>query len=107
MPRPKRPPRARTVERRTRRADDKLAHSKRKLLDLTPGGTRALPLDVSSAALVEPKARSVLCPRCDEPFTLEAHEAHVSDGTRLREARLHCWICGERRSMWFRVIRAS
>lgn len=107
MSRAKRPPRARTVERRTRHADDKLARSKTKLLDLMPGGARTSPLDVSSAALVEPKARSVLCPRCDEPFTLEAHEAHASDGARLREARLRCRICGERRSMWFRVIAAS
>jgi hypothetical protein len=107
MARPKRPPRARTVERRTRQADDKLARSKAKLLDLMPGGAPSNPLDVPSAALVEPKARSVLCPRCDEPFTLEAHEAHATDGARLREARLRCRLCGERRSMWFRVIAAS
>lgn len=107
MSRPKRPPRTRTLVRRTRRVDDKLARAKSKLLDMLPGGTRALPLEVASATLVEPKARSVECPRCDEPFTLEAHEAHSGDGGRLREARLHCRLCGERRSMWFRVVAPS
>jgi len=107
MARAKRTPRLRTLERRSRNLDDKLVRNKSKMLDLLPGGTRQLPLDVSSASLVEPKARSVRCPRCDEPFTVEAHEAHADDGARLREARLHCRICDERRSMWFRVVGAS
>lgn len=107
MARAKRTPRIRTLERRSRLIDDKLARNKAKLLDLMPGGTAELPLDVPSAALVEPKARSVQCPRCDEPFTLEAHEAHSGEAGRLREARLHCRLCGSRRSMWFRVVAAS
>src|SRR5690349_19497384 len=107
MARAKRTPRLRTLERRSRNLDDKLVRTKAKMLDLLPGGTRELPLDVSSAALVEPKARSVRCPRCDEPFTLEAHEAHSGDGGRLREARLLCRICGDGRSMWFRVVGPS
>jgi hypothetical protein len=107
MSRAKRPPRARTVARQSRQSDDKLVRARAKLLDLLPGGTREAPLDVASAALVEPKARSVQCPRCDEPFTLEAHEAHTGNQGRLREARLRCRICGDRRSMWFRIVAAS
>jgi hypothetical protein len=107
MARAKRPPRARTVARQTRQSDDRFVRAKAKLLDLLPGGTREHPLDVASAALVEPKARSVQCPRCDEAFTLEAHEAHLGDQGRLREARLRCRLCGDRRSMWFRIVAPS
>jgi hypothetical protein len=49
----------------------------------------------------------VLCPRCDEPFMLENHVAHGEDRGRLREALLECRLCGEHRSMWFRIIAPS
>jgi hypothetical protein len=105
--RPKRTPRTRTVERLRRAADDKFARAKRKLLDLEPGGSEAHPLEVATASVVEPKAKSVLCPRCDEPFQLENHVAHGEDRGRLREAQLECRLCGERRSMWFRISAPS
>jgi hypothetical protein len=105
--RPKRTPRPRTLERVKRSADDKLARAKRKLLDLEPGGSEARPLEVATAAVIEPKAKSVLCPRCDEPFLLENHVAHGEDRGRLREALLECRLCGEHRSMWFRIIAPS
>lgn len=107
MSRPKRTPRPRTLERIRRAADDKLARAKRKLLDLEPGGTEAHPLEVSTASVIEPKARSVRCPRCDEPFQLESHVAHGDERGRLREVRLECRLCGERRSMWFRISAPS
>jgi hypothetical protein len=78
-----------------------------KLMDLEPGGSPERPLDVATAALVEPKARSVPCPRCEDPFDVEAHEAHTDTHGRLREAKLRCRTCGLTRSLWFRIVAPS
>ena len=107
MSRPKRTARARTLDRRAHAANEKLALAKKKLMDLEPGGTEAYPIEVPTAAVIEPRARGVACPRCDEPFHVESHDAHVDPHGRLREARLRCRLCGERRSLWFRISAPS
>lgn len=107
MSRPKRPPRPRTVERRAVRASEKLVQARSKLLDLEPGGSSKHPIDIATPAVVETRARSLECPRCDEPFELVAHEAHADGGVRLREAKLRCRSCGLTRSLWFRVALPS
>lgn len=107
MARRKRPLRARTVARRLRIADEKLVRARHKLLDLEAGGSARRPVDVTTASLVEPNAKAVRCPRCDEPFELESHEAHSDERGRLREARLRCRVCGDRRSVWFRIVAPS
>jgi hypothetical protein len=108
MARAKRTPRARTERRRARAENDRFVQAKRKLYDLEPGGSRERPIDVPTPALVEPKAKSLSCPRCDALFGVEAHEAHADDEHgRLREAKLHCLVCGERRSLWFRIVAPS
>ena len=107
MSRPKRTPRARTVLRRQRVADERLVRARTKLLELEPGGTTARPIEVPTPAVIEPKARSVRCPRCDEPFELVDHQAHTDEHGRLREAKLECRFCGMRRSLWFRISAPS
>jgi hypothetical protein len=107
MSRPKRPPRPRTLARQRHAANEKLVQAERKLFALEPGGSPERPLDIPSAAVIEPKARSARCPRCDEPFELAAHEAHTDEHGRLREVRLACRSCGERRSLWFRISAPS
>ncbi len=99
----KRPARTRT-ERRTRaRQLEKLAAQRERLLALEPGGTPERPIEISSASLVEPRAAGMRCPRCDEPFRVEAHNAPSSEGMRLREAVVRCGTCGTQRSLWFRL----
>jgi hypothetical protein len=78
-----------------------------KLMDLEPGGSPSLPLDVTTAALVEPRARSVRCPRCDEAFDVASHEAHTDEHGRLREVLLRCRSCGLERTLWFRIVPPS
>jgi len=101
--RQKRPPRPRTLQRQQQVLSEKLAGARRKLLDLEAGGTPAHPMEVGTPAVIEPMATSIHCPACDGPFELESHEAHADGHTRLREARVRCRACGERRSLWFRV----
>ncbi len=107
MARPKRPVRGRTALRRARTENEKLVRARDKLIDLAPGGTPARPIDVPTSAVVEPKASAVMCPRCDEPFFVESHEAVTTEHGRLREAKLRCKTCGRERSLWFRVVAPS
>lgn len=108
MARAKRPVRTRTIKRQARAENDRWVQAKRRLLELEPGGAPERPIDVTTAALVEPKAKSVTCPRCGELFAVDEHEAHADhEHGRLREAKLRCTVCGERRSLWFRIVPPS
>ena len=107
MARPKRPARARTIQRQAQLASDKLARARNRLIDLAPGGSEAYPADVPTASLVEPKAEAVACPRCETPFTVETHEAVTTEHGRLREVTVHCKACGTRRLLWFRIVAPS
>lgn len=99
----KRHERARTERRTQARQVEKLTAQRERLFSLQPGGTPERPIDVSSASLVEPRAASMHCPRCDEPLRIEAHNAPSSEGMRLREAVVRCPRCGRQRSIWFRL----
>jgi hypothetical protein len=107
MARAKRPLRTRTIKRRARAANDRWVQAKRRLYDLEPGGLPERPIDVPTPALVEPKAKSLSCPRCDAFFVVDQHAAHTDGYGRLREAKLLCKACGERRSLWFRIVSPS
>ena len=82
-----------------------LVEARRRLLDLASGGSPARPLEVGTAAVVEPKATSTPCPRCSGAFGVLVHSAHL--GSRLREVQLGCRHCGERRTVWFRINAPS
>ncbi|HVW29891.1 MAG TPA: hypothetical protein VHC69_31225 [Polyangiaceae bacterium] len=100
-PKPKRP---RTLRREASRAAADLARDRERLFKLSPGGRSESPIDVASASVVEIRAASVPCPRCDGEQLVEEHVAIAgSDGARLREVRLRCRRCGSKRSMWFRL----
>ena len=107
MARAKRPLRTRTIKRQARAEQDRWVQAKRRLLDLEPGGSPERPIEVPTPAIVEPKAKSLSCPRCDEPFFVDEHVAHTDGHGRLREAKLRCKVCGERRSLWFRIVPPS
>jgi hypothetical protein len=80
-----------------------LARARERLFELEPGATRARPVEVSTAAVIEPKAESTLCPRCNGYFEVEEHEAHSGARSRVRELKVRCRFCGGRRSLWFRI----
>ena len=82
-----------------------LARARTQLFELDPGGSRARPVEVTTASVIEPKAENMLCPRCDGHFAVEEHEAHAQG--RLRELKVACRHCGARRSLWFRINAPS
>lgn len=84
-----------------------LARERLQLFELEPGATRARPVEVSFAAVIEPRAESTRCPRCSGRFEVEEHEAHSSAHSRVRELKVRCRFCGDRRSLWFRINAPS
>jgi hypothetical protein len=79
-----------------------------KLARLERGGTAEHPIDVTSAAIVEPHARSVPCARCGEqPTRVEEHEASEIGGRRLRVLRMMCPRCGAERPLYFQIVLPS
>lgn len=100
--------RSRTTRREADRAAEKLASARERLARLEPGGTPAHPIDVVTAAVVEPHARSLPCPRCGtQPTRIEDHEAREVEGRRLRVVRILCPRCGAERAVYFRIVAAS
>jgi hypothetical protein len=107
MSKRKPPERARTARRSALRASDKLARQRERLFLLEPGGSVERPIDVESSSVVEPRASALECPRCQVPFRVEAHRAPSSPGMRLRQAEVSCPRCGQKRSIWFRLVGES
>jgi hypothetical protein len=99
-PKPKRP---RTVQREAARRFAALARDGERLFAGGPGGNPERPIDIDSAAVVEPRARSTPCPRCGGEHNVDEHAAVTRDNGRLREAKLRCRRCGTTRSLWFRL----
>lgn len=99
----KKPKRARTIRREAQRAAADLMDKRERLFALETGGSPERPIDVEAASVVEVRAQSVRCPRCDGVHRVAEHAAVVVRGSRLREARLVCRQCGSRRSLWFRL----
>jgi uncharacterized protein with PIN domain len=74
-----------------------------RLFLLEPGGSSARPLDVKSAAIVETRAESIVCPRCDGRLQTVQHDALTVDTVRLRRVHARCQGCGSERDVWLRV----
>jgi hypothetical protein len=105
--------RARTERREAERAAEKLARQREKLAAMAPGGSPDLPIDVTTAAVIEPQARSAACPRCgvEGAARVLEHEAKtvLLDGgeRRLRVVKVGCTRCGASRPVYFRIVEPS
>lgn len=90
-----------------RKADQKLQRildARERLFQLGPGGSPENPIVLGSASLVESRATSTPCPRCDEPgLRVEEHTAETVGGVRLRTVRVRCSRCGSERRLWFKL----
>lgn len=68
-----------------------------------PGGAADHPLDVSSASVVDVKARAAVCLRCGGELQRERDQATSTPRGVLREIALVCRVCHGGRTIWFRV----
>lgn len=96
--------RPRVAARRAQRFDEKLAEARQKLFCAVPGGAADRPLEVSTAALVEPRAGAVRCPLCAGELRVKEHEAATHGGVSLRVLAMACFLCGGRQSLYFRIV---
>jgi hypothetical protein len=72
----------------------------------SPGGLPSHPIEVTSAAAVDPRAESEPCRVCGGRLHVEAHDALQLGGTSLRRVRLHCGSCGRASELFFRLRSA-
>ena len=91
----------RTARRAQERAARDLVHDREKLAALSPGGTRARPMEVGSAAVVEPRINSLACPQCEGRYRVLDHR---SVGSGIREVDVRCTTCSTPRTLWFKLV---
>jgi hypothetical protein len=97
------PKRARTARREQQRQLKKGVEQRERLASAAPAGSPEQALSVSSASVVEIRARAIPCPQCGGAFDVEAHDADVRGGDLLRVVRVSCRLCHARRKLWFKV----
>ena len=92
----------RTLRRSLERNERKLAKARRKLWALQPGGSPEDPLIVSTAAVIESRASSQLCPDCGGPLAVHEHRADMA--AQLRVVELRCKRCGAPSTQYFSIV---
>ncbi len=85
------------------RAREKIADASEKLARLEPGGAPERPIEIETASLVEPHARSIPCLRCGHEVRVVDHEAKTIGERRLRVVRTKCTRCGAIRVFYMRI----
>jgi hypothetical protein len=93
---------ARVAEAEVREAEDLRSRQEARM----PGGSPSHPIEVASAAVIEPRAASLPCPRCGSPAHVDEHAVDTHGDQRLRITRMRCGTCGHRRPLYF-LVRSS
>ncbi len=99
----KKPPRARTARRQQELKAKKLVHQLDRLADEAPGGAEDRPIEVQSAAVIEPRAKSTPCPLCAGELDIVEHAALRG----LRPVQVKCRQCHIGRTLWFKLVIAQ
>ena len=87
------------------RAVAELESRTRAALD-APGGLPNHPIEVRSAAAVEPRAESEPCRICGGRLHTESHDVVPLGSTTLRRVHLRCGSCGRPSELFFRLREA-
>jgi hypothetical protein len=98
-----RPPRPRRQRREQERALQKQVERAERAAAELPGGAPDRPIEVTSAAVVDTKARAVPCVRCGGSLEPRGDRASSTPRGVLREIELACRQCHGRRTLWFRI----
>lgn len=72
-----------------------------RLAALLPGGSRDRPIELGSAAVIEPRVGSMNCPHCGSTYRIDEHERAASG---VRRVDVTCRRCAAPRSIWFRLV---
>lgn len=71
-----------------------------------PGASPGSPLEVFSAAAVEPRVEALPCPRCGGRCHVIEHAVHHTGEARLRRVTTRCGGCGDQRDVFLRLREA-
>jgi len=99
----KKPPRPRTARRAAAQVSRRAVERVERLGTQLPGGAPEQPLRVTSASVVEVRARAMRCLVCEGELELRAHLAEPEGPGDLRRVELSCRACGRARRLWFRI----
>lgn len=95
--------RARTVRREADRGAKKDRTTLERVYALEKGGAPDRPIEVSTAALVEPDAKGRACPYCGGEARVDDHQVEEHGGRRLRVASLICKLCHSPFKRWYAI----
>jgi hypothetical protein len=98
------PERARTRLRQEQRLARKQVKQTARLGTMLPGGAADRPIEVTSAAVIEVRARARRCLHCDGELELRGDRATSTARGVLREVTLLCRRCHAPVCLWFRVV---
>jgi hypothetical protein len=93
--------RPRTDRRERERELRRSVREREKLAAASPGGASDHPIVVTSASVIEGRARGTPCVQCGSDLILGDHTAEVHQGQSLRLVRLVCRLCHAPRALWF------
>ena len=93
--------RARTTARQKQREVAKLADKLDKLVAESPGGSPARAIAVTSASVIDVKARAFRCGRCEGELEWKAEHAEFAGAIQLRNVDMVCKRCFAPRKIWF------
>ena len=89
------------MARQSDRTLEKLGGKLDRLVTEAPGGSPTKAIVVSSASVVEVKARSFRCGRCEGELLLLSHDAEFVGAAQLRRVHMQCRACFVHRTVWF------
>lgn len=93
----------RTAKRQLEQQARKLVHQLERLAQESPGGSEERPLEISSTAVIEPRAKATPCPQCEGELDVLEHSAIRG----VRPVRVKCRLCHTERTLWFKLVRAD
>jgi hypothetical protein len=99
----KKTPRPRTARRAAAQASVRATERVERLTTQLPGGSPAHALRVTSASVVEVRARSTRCSSCHGEVELHSHVADAASPDDTRRVELWCRNCRAQRRLWFRI----
>ena len=92
----------RQTERRAReRKARALVREREQLAGISRGGAPERAIEVETAAVIEPRVRSMPCPQCEGALRIDEH---ASEGGGIRRIDVTCQQCAVPRSLWFRIV---
>ena len=101
------PSRPRQLRREAERAARKGVRDTERLAAALPGANPEHPIEVTSASVVEVRARATPCVQCGGALAMQGDRASSTPRGVLRQLDMACQRCHAARRLWFRIAPAA